>query len=228
MVRIIKNVKKIEMISPIKVTAGMGTIFWQDDIEGTIKWNNGAKDATANRVYGDSNALKITSAGASAWQTDCYTKIPTNRPEVINSIIGVEMYCHLTKVVIGAGGMDLFKVYLDIYDGTNKNTFGFAWEPTGTKVQYHNSSGGLTDITGGTVALVADYYFRVKLVVDLASAEYVRLEIGAKTFDLSGIAIQQATSSNQVGEMHIQLTGIDATTCDAYIDNIMLTYDEKG
>lgn len=225
MVKITALSNKTEIISPPKIVSTEGKILWQDDVEGTLKWNNGTKDTSNCRVFGGSAVLKITSAGAAAWTTDCYSKILVNRPEIINSKLGLEMYVHLTKVDAGAGGMDLFYVYCDIYDGTNKNSFGWAYEPTGTLLQYHDSTGGLTS-TGQTIILVPDYYFRVKIVVDLKTGKYIRLECGTKVIDLSTIAIQQVASTNQVGEMHIKLTGINATTCDAYIDNITITYDE--
>ena len=231
MVRIVQNVKRVELISATKLSPSSSTLYFKDDMEGTLKWVTAAgtwtKDATAGYIIYDTSALKgVTDAGGT-FNANTYINIPTAR-QLSDTKIGVELYIFSLNVTNANVANLTFD--LDIFNGTNNYLMKIRYLPTGAatgKWQYWNSAGAYADIAGATQALVAGVWARVKFVIDTRVWEYVKLEILNNEFDLSGIAVQTVGASTAAYmRLYIKYFSVDATQQTFYADNFSVTYNE--
>ena len=222
--------KQVEVISPTKISATKGTVYWSEDFENNVlKFTTGSIVDTVSRVRTGKYALQLTSKGTANWDTNATCKVIAVRPEIINSKVALELYFMPESVNNTSGGLSSFQFRLTISNGTTQHKVGvqivFPASGNSCTVKYWNSSGNWTD-TGTTVSLNADYYYRLKLTWDMVNRKYDKIEIGTTTIDLSNISYQIGANGTNEVWFYVTVVGVDATTQSVWIDDITFTYNE--
>jgi len=217
-------IKNVNITSTSKISSSKGKVLFQDNFEGTLKWSNMSKDSTATRMRSGDSCGKIQSAGANPWTTNSRCYGITTNPEILNSKIGIEFYFQPDTIT----GTELSAITFKgtVYDGTTAHNVGLKYDFVNTKFQFWNSAGSWEDITGASITLTADYYYRVKIVFDLATDYYDKIEIGSDVFDLSSEALETGASAVYRFYCLLSVIGIDANQFDVYFDDFTVTYDE--
>ena len=222
--------KRIELISPPKKSAGGGSLFWGTSFKDNLNpFSAGVLDSTAGCVRTGLYALKVTSAGASTWETTASTTVISNSPQMFNSKMAIEGYVRLQDIDNTA--LNHVQLSLVVSDGTTQRSIGvrivLGAAAANAKLQYVNSAGAYADVTSGGFTAAANHYYRIKIVVDMISNEYVKLEFGGKIWSLSGIAISESATLDHNSNLIFEVDGIDATTKSAWLDDLSVTYNES-
>jgi len=231
MVTIIQNVKNVDLMSPVKLTSTKGTILYQDDGEGTLKWGNlgggtVAKDTTGEIVYSGTNDIKLTTQAGGTFQEKVEHSI-ASRPEVLGTNLGIEQFFFLPSVLTTA--VDKIVWYLEVYDGATRYIATITWQNGATpKFQYLNSASATVDITDGAFTLTVNKWYRIKLVINTLTGKYQRLEIGNKILDLSTLAMPSGANTANYVYFSLNFFAIDATQRNMYIEDFAITYNEPG
>jgi hypothetical protein len=224
--------KRIDIISPSKIATTEGRVLWFEDFEGNqAKFSNMSIVNTSVKVSSGTYAGKMSSAGADPWTTTASTYVIPTSPRLFKTKGAIELSLMFSKDTTAAQGITSFALITQIRDGTNNwyPSFKVVFDDANTSqdLQYLNSSNTYTDITGATgLKIAANIYYRFKLVFDLVSGYYDRLEWGNLSYDLSDLAIRSTSEPHNNFYMALELIGVDADTCDTWIDNISITTDE--
>jgi len=225
--------KRIEVISPNKISATQGKVWWQEGFESNVlKFSAGAIANTATFIRTGAYALSVTSAGAGPWITAPATKVIGLTEAFTNTKVGVEFYMLTTKVTTAAGGVASAGLdYFKIVDGTTENRIGvqilFGAAAADAKLQYVDSANAWADVPGGSLIGADGYYHRIKIVCNPVTKEYLYIEYDNKRYDMAGIAFRSvAALLSYQTYLKFEVTGIDATTADMWIDDITITTDE--
>jgi len=120
--------------------------------------------------------------------------------------------------------------FLYWFDGSNEYQAIIEWYNATGKLWYRNSSGAMTELAG-----TYDYKYHtnnfatMKLVVDMANHEYLRVLLFGSEIDMSGIAIQNSgTTSDRYLYTSFTINNNSAVSSTMYFDNYALTENEPA
>jgi hypothetical protein len=90
---------------------------------------------------------------------------------------------------------DHWKVLVDVYDGTNRYTAGFKFEPQVPKAYYYDSAAGWTEITEFAFVTDSNGWQLLELQLDLGTHEYLRAYFAGAKKELADVAFQNVGAS---------------------------------
>jgi len=202
-----------------------GDVIWWDGFEDTLnKWTasgygtGNAQEVSTDYARNGQYSAKLT-AGA---QVGGWARIDHYMPYPVLGKMGFEFS------FVQHAETDYMDVFFTLYDGTLYYPARIRLAYVDKKLQYYNSSFGWTDIaTGWELYRFAGLFHTLKLVVDFANKEYSRLIVDSTTYDLSGISVPQASSSDsphlEIGIKTVNASNFSGIT---YIDDVIVTQNE--
>ncbi len=204
-----------------------GDVVWWDDFEWSLnKWNDqwdgtggGAAISTARARNGRCSALLTSGSDAGH-----FAGIQHFNPFPAPSMLGAECSFSL------GGEVGAVRWQVNTYNGVEVVAYEVRILPATEVLQYLDSAGSYQDIATG-VHLLADatLFHTVKLVVDAASGEYVRVVLNEETYPLAAIAAQGTPSSAAPAIiLTARYEGRAGSNDLCYVDDAILTQNEPA
>lgn len=119
-------------------------------------------------------------------------------------------------------------VYIDHYDGSGQHAFNFRYDHPDKTLAIYTTTGYVTIIDPTNLVTWDGYRFHdVKLVVDLATDQYVRLIINNTEYNLEQYTAKTFTpAGGPYFDFWISVTGNETNVSHVYVDNVILTQNE--
>lgn len=205
-----------------------GSVMWFDDFRhGLGKWYqylNGAGSAIAlsnkDAKFGGFSAL--LTAGAAAGRS----ALLAHRESLLNltAKIGVEASFQTQDANHGDFGMEI-----DIYDGTNGYKFEIMWSSDGDGLHWWDETGGYDDIATVLLASGDNSWASIKLVVDAALGQYLRVYVNGHEYSMADeVAETWADATPPSIEVILKVVADGAAAVAALFDNVIITTNEPA
>ena len=202
-----------------------GDTVWMDDFEHTLnKWEvvlfgTGAAGAVSNNAArnGEYSAALTTGTGAD----------PT-----------VYLIHHFFVPVPGKVGVEFsfssgswpsyVNLFLDLYDGVYHWSPNFRYNKVNSKLQVQDRTAGYVDVATSLVLKADSYHFHTaKLVVDMATGDYVRLLLNGVEYDISAYAMPRISdTSTPEATVAVVPEGNGTNSRIIYVDDVIITQNE--
>jgi len=202
-----------------------GDVLWMDDFESA---NLGKWDTT--NMFGSSAALVTVAARSGDQSVRLQTaadaadnaQIVRYLPYPAASRFGFETHFSL------GNNLAVYRIEMRLYDGVNYYRAQAYYDPQGNTLQIVSAEGNVVTVASGVDLLENQAMFHaMKLVVDLATREHVRLLLNNREYNLSGIGIQRITDTTAPHlriEVYVE-SSADGNQ-DAYVDDVIITQNE--
>jgi len=119
-------------------------------------------------------------------------------------------------------------LYFDVYDGSNRIQVGIKYDHVNTKLYYLDEDNNYTD--ADIDVYLQEYpimWNTIKFVIDIDNNKYTRVRTNNKTYSLTDIPIRKINSFTFPHLVSVFYVYNKAdTTCDIYIDDIIITQNE--
>lgn len=221
---------KLIFIDDMEDLDAAGTVHWQ------TSWTGHAgtigKDNT--RAFSGANSLKLTTGANAADYVQCMRRTSLRKlssdPGLPIGTFGLE-FKWMTEDALAT--ITSITVELDVFDGTNKNMANIVYLTTGSKWQYLNNVGALTDIpSGGENILLgtSDVWQYFKMISEVWRGTYGYVMSNNKMLlkSLSGTTIYKPADATYGNiQVVIGITAAGAAAVHLFIDDVILTYDEE-
>ncbi len=163
-------------------------------------------------------SIGVTSTGANAGDQGIRVGVPFP----VQTRIGGEATFSVT------GFADCWKIQLYWRDRTREWHAAVRWCPLAQTLEYLNSLGGWTPFAAGVQGWpLFQLMNTMKLVVDMATQQYVRVIFCELPYSLAGIGVEDfAPSAWAAVRMWVLMERVAGSVADAYIDNVILTHNE--
>lgn len=203
-----------------------GQLVWMDDFRhGIGAWlvtrTNANLDAYPSATYWESG-------GAS-----CMLQPLTVTPNSVGLLKSFPYgLTDLTSVFVNVSwplGSDTFKLYLDVYDGTNRNRMAVQYNGADDSVTVLDSDGSYATVVE-TVGMmyVPTSFNKIRLEVSLEDLVYRTLELNQVGYDLSAYsAYATASATNKQTQVGLVITADDSTNLLHYIDSVVIAQHEE-
>jgi len=202
-----------------------GNVIWFDDFEGGVgKWESylvgtGASLA-ACALYSRNGAFSAELLKGD--KTTDHAQMSHYWPYPVLSKLGCEISFTSNDNITYIE----FRQY--IFDGTNRHHAELRYDTANNKLQYLDEDGNYQDLATGLVLLSGFYLFNtIKVVIDPATQQYVRVILNDVEYDMSGIDYR--LTANAASPYWIQTVKIDegiAAAYGIYVDDVILTQNE--
>ncbi len=200
------------------------TVFMEDFEAPTLTWTTvaigtGASVALSAASYkSGSQSLKLTPGSTTTWHASA-TKLLALP---VQSRLGFE--CSFSA----DDNTSYFSLGSSMYDGTTRYIQGILYDHANDHIDYYNSGGTYTEIASGIKFKTSIVMFMpLKVVIDYATGEYVRLMFGDTEYNLSGIPLWSgASANNPYCGMEVRHVGTAGNNPISYVDNVIITQNE--
>jgi hypothetical protein len=221
----------VQVLSPPKVNSSTGITLFEDNFEGTLKFNGGSLDNTSGVPLGGSYAYKITSAVLTPFTTvsNCYFAISS---DIIGKKVTLEGYVRPEIVTSGAGGLASIDLRLDIFTKTTRFLGSIQLDFANKRINYMNSGATFSDLgTAGTFGPflgTAGAWYRIKFTLDLSTGKYENVQFHDRIVNNLNLACYTASNTPgttaELATITVNIVGIDATIKSCWVDNTSITY----
>ena len=194
---------------------------FQDHINSWKQTTSGAGGAIAlstDRIYKGVSSAKLT-AGS---DVSNYAQLERYFPLSKNTKLGFELIFSL------GANVDNVTMHITIYDGTWKRQCMIRLDVDNEKLQYRIPSDP-ADVSGGSYGIYEDYhlFYKMKMVIDRSTNEYVRFLFNEQEYDLSAIGLRSdSDASDPYIHVRIENDGDVGSNGVLYIGGFILTQNE--
>lgn len=202
-----------------------GDVIWLEDFEnGLNKWVEGTTFANAEVYLSAVSSFRGAYACAivTSDQADGYTYLTRDFQPAVLGQVGVEITYQISDVEVD------FDLGISHYTGSDEYAYRVKHDTSANKLYYYHRTAGwtevLADVYGSTYPTA---WNTMKLVVDLADEEYVRVVFNDQEASLKALTCPHTTIGADPGlNAIIRVHGDTDATYTAYLDNVILTQNE--
>ena len=210
--------------SPVTYDRGGVVVFMEDFSHGLDRWTTGIGGdgdtidlSTAHTLSGPFSARLVAGSAVTP-----LAEIAYELPKQVPSGMGGEIAFAIDSET------SIIELELCQYDGTGSLHGTVRYSPVDKTLAYRPAAGAYVPIATGVQLLTEAHVFhRMKLVVDLAAEEYVKVLLDDTAHSLAGIPLR-TTGLGLAERFDILIwnRGIVGQTCAVYADRVIVTQNE--
>ena len=210
--------------SPVTYDRGGVVVFMEDFTHGLSRWTTGIGGvgdtidlSTAHTLAGPFSARLVAGSAVTP-----LAEIASELPKQVPSGMGGEIAFAIDSET------SIIELELGQYDGTDALIGTVRYSPVDDTLAYRPAVGAYVPIAAGLQLLTEAHVFHtMKLVVDLAAAEYVKVLLDDKAYSLAGIPLRKPSPGlAERFDILIWNRGIVGETDVVYVDRVIVTQNE--